>query len=652
MTKNRTRQPAHSSFRSIILFFMMGFTLLLGIGPLPAQAWVFAEDTQLDPAGQNQTGMVSMKSTMEDSWQSFLQAYHNRNLQEIDTTLGNLLENRKNSGFANATPYSLALLALAQQAHDRHDDTGAKTLVDQSLLLSPDYSFPYQAKSQLSFSRKQWFSSCASCLSAGKKMFSNYLERLELMAGISFTLAFLPFWLFTCTLIILNIKYFRSLKESWEQYVSKRTTTLLLFALLFTGIMLIWRPFMLLPGLMLVFTCFFPFYSSREKRCGVVLVFLLAISPFAYLNGIKIIDTISSPFFQSVITINFDSFQKEDQQTILRTQATKAGMKLQLFSRAVIAGKEKRTNEAISLLEKLTARDPHPAAAVYNNLANNFYMDNQIEAAIAAYKKAIAADPSSGIYHYNLSHAYIKESFSLAKSEASFIQAWKLSPEIINRQLANGQNSNVPVLVMEALPWSYIHQYVKDRPLSVDVRNDFFRHYYAPWGGTVSYTLFLCFILIVIGIEWKKMESSGRFCPLCGIRFRGIGRKSTVCPSCLHISRHPISDSFSMRQRRKINSFSWIMDGLCFLAGFMVPGTYQLALGQTVRGMLMLCGSFIIAGILFLYHERILHIGLFPPGSAWGPMVFPLLILAISYVVNYYSWRWRQQQRLILRAKG
>ena len=652
MISNIANQPVRRWFWSVILLFMMGSGILILCIPLPANAWIFAEDSQPEPAKQDQVSSVSMISLMEESWQNFLQAYNNRNMQEIDNTLNNLLTVRKNSGFANATPYSLALLILAQQAHERHDDTGAKALVDKALNLSPDYSFPYQAESQLYFSRKQWLSSLNSCFSGIKILFFNYLERLQLFAGICFVLTFLPLWLFVIIHIVLSLKYFRALRESWERQLDSKSAAIILFAVLFSVNVLIWRSFMLLPGLLLLFTCFFPYYSFREKACSFVLILLLTISPFAYQNGIKIIDSIGTPFFQSAISINFDSYQDSDQQNIIQPQPSEAGQRLQLFSRAAIAGKEKRTAAAISFLEELIRQDPHPPAAIYNNLGNYYYMDDQIEVAISTYKKAIGVDPTSGIYHYNLSHAYIKESFSLTQSEASFIQAWKLAPEIINRQLTKGQNANAPVLVHEPLPWSYTYHYVTRHPLTSELKNDFFRQYFSPWGGTASYLTFIGIIVLIMSILWIKIDSSGRFCPLCGVRFHGIGRISDACPSCLHISRQTANDSFAIRQGKKIRSFSWLMDGFFFLTGFVVPGTYQLALGQTVRGILMLCGSFAIAGSIILYHKGMINIALFPPGSVWGPLVFPLLLLIVFCLANYYSWRQRKQQRLILRTTG
>jgi tetratricopeptide (TPR) repeat protein len=650
MISNIANQPVRRWFQSVILLFMMGSGILYI--PLPANAWIFAEDSQPESANQAQLCSVSMISMMEESWQDFLRAYNNRNMQEIDNTLNNLLAVRKNSGFANATSYSLTLLILAQQAHERHDDTGAKTLVDKALNLSPDYSFPYQAESQLYFARKQWLSSLNSCFSGIKMLFSNYLERLRLFAGLCFVVVFLPLWLFVIIHIVLSLKYFRALRESWERQLDSKSAAIILFAVLFSGNALIWRSFMLLPGLLLLFICFFPYYSFREKAYSFVLILLLTISPFAYQNGIKIIDSIGTPFFQSVISINFDNYQDSDQQNVIQPQPSEAGQRLQLFSRAVIAGKEKRTGAAISFLKELIRQDPHPPAAIYNNLGNYYYMDDQIEVAISAYKKAIGIDPSNGIYHYNLSHAYIKESFSLTQSEASFIQAWKLAPEIINRQLTKGQNADVPVLIHEPLPWSYTYHYVTKHSLTPELKSDFFRQYFSPWGGTASYFTFIGIILLIMSILWIKMDSSGRFCPLCGIRFHGIGRIYDVCPSCLHISRRIVNDSFAIRQRKKIRSFGWLMDGFFFLTGFVVPGTYQLALGQTARGILMLCGSFEIAGSIILYHKGMINIALFPPGSAWGPLVFTMLLLIVFCLANYYSWRQRKQKRPILRTTG
>ena len=641
-------KPVTRWFWTVILFFMIGSGILVLCVPKSVKAWMPAEDSQAEIM-QYHPGFTSK---MEKSWQDFLQAYNTRDIQEIDSTLNNLLTARRDVGFANATPYSFALLVLAQDAHDRHDDAGAITLSDQALKLSPGFSFPYQARSQLYFAREQWFSSLKSSLSGLKRVFSNYLERLQLFAGASFVFAFLPLWLFVIVHITLSLKYFRSLRKSWERRFDKKTAAIILFAVLFAANALIYRPTMLLPGLLLLFICFFPFYSFREKFCSFIIMFFLILSPFAYFNGMKIIDNINSPFFQSVMAINFDSYKNEDQQHIFQSPASTAGQRLRFFSQAVIAGKEKRPTAAIAILEQLIRKDPHPTAAIYNNLGNYYYMDNQIEAAISAYRKAIKVDPSSGIYHYNLSHAYIKESFSLNRSEASFIQAWKLSPEIVDRQLEKGQNANEAILVHMPLPWSYTYNFVATHSPTAGLKGDFFRIYFSPRGGTAFYLIFMGIVVFIMSISWIKRDSSGRFCPLCGTWFHGVGRTSAFCPSCLYVSRQSISDSFTTRQRKKIRGFSWLMDGFFFLIGFVVPGTYQLALGQTVRGVLMLCGSFMITGSFFLLHKRIVTIALFPPGSVWGPLVIPLLLLVVFWLVNYYSWRFRQQQRLTPRIKN
>ncbi len=128
----------------VLLFLILNGTLLFCL-PEPAKAMLFPEDSQSLAAFQSQgtpsTAEKPSLASVESAWRNFLQAYKNRNLQEIDSTLYKLLTARKNADFANASSYSLALLALAQQAHERHDETGAGTLIDQAIKLSPGFSF-------------------------------------------------------------------------------------------------------------------------------------------------------------------------------------------------------------------------------------------------------------------------------------------------------------------------------------------------------------------------------------------------------------------------------------------------------------------------------------------------------------------------------
>jgi len=171
MNNNPSRRPEKYRRRMVVQLFLILNGILLFCFPEPAKAMLFPKASQpvvITPSPATKPSPTGMES----SWRHFLQAYKNRNLQEIDTTFHRLLADRKTLDFANATVYSLALLSLAQQAHERHDETGAGTLIDQAAILSPDFSFPCPARSQCYFFQKHWLPSLHSCFTGTKLFFS------------------------------------------------------------------------------------------------------------------------------------------------------------------------------------------------------------------------------------------------------------------------------------------------------------------------------------------------------------------------------------------------------------------------------------------------------------------------------------------------
>lgn len=615
--------------------------------PLPAappteiERESYTKDEQAAPKAL----LAENESLMEAAWQQFLSAYRHRDLNLVSKNLDLLLAARDKEGFANTRPYSLALLALAEETNARQDATGTQALTDYALRLSPDFSAFYQSQSSLAFSKKRFFSSLASFFAAIGRLFSNQGQRLQAIALLWFSAAYLPLWLMTFMTLALLLRYIQALRETLERRFNRLTPSLLVCALLAASAMMFFRSILLLPGLFLLFICLFHLMTLKERLAYLLTLVMLFFSPFAYQNGLQTIKSLSSPILRPALQVNFDSYGSKEQHMLAAGSQHNAEQVLALFSQSVAAGNAGDITAAISALEQLIAIDPQPEAAAYNNLANFYFLNNESEKAINTYKKAIACKPASGIYHYNLNHAYMKESFSLAESEASFIHAWELSPKMIQEQLAKERRANDPVLIHEPLPWSYTYRLVTEQLLTTGDKNEFYRLFFAPWGALLLYVAFLVTVGVIIAVLWIKRDKNRAFCPLCGTTFHGIGRAFHACPSCLHIARKADNDSFALQQRKKIRVFTWIADRLMLVCGFLIPGTYQLVLGETIKGFFMLWGGFVLAVVIFLTRHQLVHCGLFPPGSPWGIKVFPLLLVVGLYSINIYSWSKRCRQR-------
>ncbi|MBW1646326.1 MAG: hypothetical protein JRJ56_08410, partial [Deltaproteobacteria bacterium] len=102
------------------------------------------------------------------------------------------------------------------------------------------------------------------------------------------------------------------------------------------------------------------------------------------------------------------------------------------------------------------------------------------------------------------------------------------------------------------------------------------------------------------------------------------------------------------RQKRKIRIYHRLVDRSLLLGGFLVPGIFQVAIGNTVRGVFMLAGSFLLAASVYCRSARIITRGIFPPGSPWATTVLPAALFLLLLAVNLLSWRQRKQQKTIV----
>ncbi len=127
-----------------------------------------------------------------------------------------------------------------------------------------------------------------------------------------------------------------------------------------------------------------------------------------------------------------------------------------LYNLGNICKKQGKLSEAIA--HYLRASQVRPDAEIWNNLGNAYLEDAQIMQAEAAYRKAIALEPTHAQAHYNLSHA-LREQGRIAEALAACAEAKRLNPNDGNAfsnflLMLHYQENDPATLHAHALEWA------------------------------------------------------------------------------------------------------------------------------------------------------------------------------------------------------
>jgi pentatricopeptide repeat protein len=130
-----------------------------------------------------------------------------------------------------------------------------------------------------------------------------------------------------------------------------------------------------------------------------------------------------------------------------------------LFSYALALKREGRYHEAIDIYNKLISLRPDPR--LYNNLANCYVSQNEIEKAKELYRKSIEQKPLP-VALYNLSEVY-RETLDFEKGEEYFLAAQKMDGDAVSRFRAVFSTNPNRFVIDEGLPMSDLWRYAQTK---------------------------------------------------------------------------------------------------------------------------------------------------------------------------------------------
>ncbi len=573
--------------------------------------------------------------SLAEAWQGIVRQPLERagELPQLQAAICRFIKLQHRQQIDNASLYSLALIELSQRKGLPSEVRLELTRAAETI--SPDLAFPETELSRLYFKLGRYQDSLASFLFALEKFRNSHLESYYASTFFWLAIAFLPPALLLLLLLFFLAKYFRIVIEFGNLKLNRLGNQVLLGwgVLLAALIALVPAP---LPGLLLLFLGLSLTACRRDILLLLATMTSLLIVPYAYEKGMLSLLALDSSFFrisrQSLTGIIPESKPAKRQQPA-RNQAQ---LILQLFSQAENARLRGQYRQATIFLEKIIDSGAR-LAPVFNNLGNLYLLRNMPHKSIPLYRKAIALAPSAPLPWYNLSLAYLNDSFNLTASSRALERAIQLQPELDTGPKGNGNGKRT------------ISPEERSRPRFMPLTRNFFRLYanslagnetflpeflgrmMFPGAGRYSYLLLVMLELLLLGMVMKHTPANRRVCPRCGRLFHlaQAGRQQRLCFYCRpRPGRHGSPPPSPRLWRGR-------------LAGVLLPGFYPFISNRRILSLLLL-----VAALLCGYNQAVCRTGImapFPPSTIWLKLLLPLLVWGLNFglllLLSYCDYR-------------
>ncbi|MBN2810161.1 MAG: tetratricopeptide repeat protein [Deltaproteobacteria bacterium] len=578
----------------------------------------------------------SADDPLEAAWQEFIKAPAT-SLQDLQPALDNFIQTEHQYHIRNATIYSLALLEMA--ARPALPEKLGNFLTRAAITISPDYAFPETALCKLLYAQQDYRASFSSLRLAIGKFKNNPQENFYASTFAWLAIAFTAIALFTLATLLLTLKYYRAFGEMGRLKLNRQGNVALLVTTVVIVLLVILVP-TFLGGLLLLAAAISLLTTRRDTIALALLLATLLVVPLAYEKGMTSLLALDSSFLRAArqtasgLATSTDRGEPEADSGSRRPASNQSQLLLQLFNQAENARLRGEYTQAEIFLDKIIA-EKIELGAVYNNLANLYLLQKKAAPAEAAYLKACDLEKESGIPFYNLSQAYIRQSFDLEKSSRALEQAFRLSPELnqgpnpdLNQTSASRQNE--ADLIFMPLPVNIYHRFADSQPGKETFLPEFLHRVLFP--GATSHIYYALILLFLGGLllQAKRAPANRRLCAQCGRLFYPTRKlKNSECPAC-RLGRLPAATLLLHGEGNEDKPLheERVIPLLVRIGNITIPGFYQFFTGN-----LFIAIGLLLPLVLWCYNFLICRTGImesFPPSTAWLTMVFPILLWSLS----------------------
>lgn len=583
-------------------------------------------------------------------WHDIIQAA-TASPESLQNAIDQFTSRQQQNDIKNATLYSLALLKLTE--NNELTPANRDILAAAAITISPDFSFPETAYSKLAFREHRYLTSFISFFKAVKKFRSNPLESLYAATFFWLAAVFTPLTLLFFFALFLSIKYYRAFCEMGYLNLSRKGSLAVLLSSLMAALLIIIVPTPLV-GLLLLAVTIALLATRRDIIFITILTTTLLIVPFAYEKGMASLLALDSSFFK-VARLSTSGINIPENVAKSRQPATnQSQLALQLFSQAESARQRQEFSQAEVFLEKIISNRIE-IGAVYNNLANLYLLQGRAKESEKLFIKAANLEKSSGIPYYNLSRAYIQQSFDLKKSSQALEMAFKRNPGLSADDTPDDnlttklQNRNR--LLFMSLPENFYRRYADAQPDKDIYLPEFLNKLIFPGTGRKLYFLLVMLTIGSLFYLGRRAPANRKICSECGRLFHPLQKlKEKQCPVC-YLKKQSQTGSQLRDITDRPNRPTLSLPTIVRLAlGTLLPGFYPLISGNTY-----IAAGLMIPAILWLYNFIICQTRImapFPPSTEWLIFIVPLLVWTANIITLIMLTLYRQRRNIFSRSNA
>lgn len=521
-------------------------------------------------------------------------------------------EEQLDKGIENSDAYSYFLIEKSKA-----DPAKAKEMLLTALKYSPQLPAVYFELTKVSFSFStegifQAFAYMIRGIEAYKKSFW-----WSFMAAGSLFMSFIISFVISVIIIVL-VRLFKDLPLLSHDIMEQRTKVFLLLILLsaLTG------PLLLVGGLLIMLGLYM---KTKDKAVVYLYLVFLLFFPLILKTSSMFLSLPSSDVLKAVVLVNES---KDNRYALSALENVKDDVAL--FSYALALKREGRYDKAITIYSNLISEKPDPK--VYNNLANCYFAENDMEMAKQLYEKAIQIKSLVAAY-YNLSQLS-RVTLNLEKGEEYFLSAQRLDSDAISRfQSIFGHNPN-RFVIDEVLSTPDIWRYALGITIKV-----------SRLGLSAIPSIFTPFIAIFFGILFYILDSlikqRAYKCQKCGTILCTKCEKKIlwghICPQCYKtlVNLHELDARERITRLQKVYEHQKRNRAMKNILSFSIPGFSQIYAGEILKGLLFLWAFLFF---LFVFMVSSMFTAGVPYSSQtwlnWGSLTLLVIVYFISNVVT------------------
>lgn len=586
--------------KKILIFLILNF---MSLNLLSQEEDVLVLKSQFSQIStMEEKAKLPLESTMESLWFVALSHMKEQQFAQAEYDIKKILDEAEKHEIKKLTPFSISSLALFYDSLKKEETLQAQYFLKFATIFNPELPEVYLGKADFAWAQKSYFLYFFNLIKYVYFVFKNKNYLFPIYVNfllIIFVVFLIILFIFVFFLLYKNLqKINHDLKELFEGKYNEISTVILSSSIILLPVVFGLNWFWILS-----FFCIIVFgYSKNHEKIILLLLVLVQVfaMPFYYYNLNNLYQSYS-PIIQSAYALENKelSYKYVPDIEIISSFLDSPEIIFLLGNLYEASGD---AINAIAAYKKAIAKNPTYGYA-YIGLANQYFWQGNYSAAINEYLNAQKFLPSFPLLYFNLSKAY-NQSLQYNKGEEALNTAMAFNARQTLKYIAmKPKKEIIPLFFSPSQAWKYVKE-LNERKI---LKGKGFRGHeketrivgaiFHPY--TVSFSIGL--ILTIIFHIWRKKNwDYAKICTKCGKSFckkcKSASESQIYCTQCIHIYIKKDGVPFEVRVKKanEVKRYLRQEHYLKKLFNLVMPGFAYLLEEKKFKGLLLIFAFYLI----------------------------------------------------------